>query len=178
MVTLAAVVAIAIGGGAAALAQQAPTLPPDAVGAVVDIVGEVESLDRTESETRKGETLTLALTSDVLFALDKAELTAKARDRLQDAAERIKAEGAGGPVKIEGHTDDQGSDSYNDGLSKRRAEAVRAALAGMLTGQNVTLQARGFGEQRPKLPNIVGGKPNERNRAKNRRVEIIFIVKQ
>jgi outer membrane protein OmpA-like peptidoglycan-associated protein len=176
--TLAALAALVIGSGTAAWAQQPPAPPPDAVGAVHDIIGEVESLDGTESETRKDKTVTLALTSDVLFAFDKADLVAQARERLRKAAERIKADGAGGPVRIEGHTDDQGSDAYNDGLSQRRAEAVRTALAALLAGQSVTLQARGFGERRPKLPNVVGGKPSARNRARNRRVEIIFDAKQ
>jgi outer membrane protein OmpA-like peptidoglycan-associated protein len=171
-------VLVALWDGSAASARSVPAPPLDAIGLVEEIVGEVESLDGTESETRAGETVTLALTSDVLFAFDKAVLTAQARDRLRKAADRIKAEGAGGPIRIEGHTDDQGSDSYNDGLSQRRAESVRAALAAMLSGQNMTLQARGFGEHRPKVPNIVDGNPNERNRAKNRRVEIIFTVKQ
>jgi outer membrane protein OmpA-like peptidoglycan-associated protein len=144
---------------------------------VVNIGGEVESLDGTESEIRKGMTLTLALTSDVLFAFDKYDLTAKANGRLREVANRIKADGAGGTVRVEGHTDDQGSDAYNNTLSQRRAEAVRTALSGLLAGQNVTLEARGFGESRPRLPDIVNGKPNEANRAKNRRVEIIFDVK-
>ncbi len=61
-------------------------------------------------------------------------------------------------------------------LSLKRAQAVRQALQGKLSG--VTFQAKGFGETRPKLPNIVQGRPIKENRAKNRRVEIIFTTKQ
>jgi outer membrane protein OmpA-like peptidoglycan-associated protein len=48
----------------------------------------------------------------------------------------------------------------------------------MLAGPNVTLEARGFGEKHPMVRNIVGGKPNGANWARNRRVEIIVNVKQ
>ncbi|MGP3912007.1 OmpA family protein [Nonomuraea sp. 10N515B] len=166
-------------------APSVPELPPDATGPVEnlvlpveDIIGEVESMDGTESETKQGRQVTVALTSDVLFPLNKWQLTAKARQRLRQVAEKVNAEGAGGVVKIEGHTDDQGSDAYNVALSRRRAQAVQQAMRALLTGPGMTLQAGGYGESRPKLPNIVQGKPVEKNRAKNRRVEIVFTAKQ
>jgi outer membrane protein OmpA-like peptidoglycan-associated protein len=162
-----------------------PSVPSGATGTVEDlvlpvedIIGEVESMDGTESETKQGQQVTVALTSDVLFALDKWQLTAKARRRLQQVAEKVGAESAGGVVKIEGHTDDQGSDTYNLALSRRRAQAVRAVMVGLLSGAGANLQATGYGESRPKLPNMIDGKPIEHNRAKNRRVEIIFTAKQ
>jgi outer membrane protein OmpA-like peptidoglycan-associated protein len=179
-------VALALGAAAAgpAWGQQAtpapsasvPPAPSDAVGAVEDVVGEVESLDGTESESRKDRTVTVTLTSDVLFAFDKAEVTAKAGDRLRRLAAKLQAEAAGGTVRIEGHTDDQGSDAYNQGLSQRRAEAVRSALARLLGGEGLDLGARGFGERRPRVPNVVNGTPSEKNRARNRRVEIVYDV--
>ncbi|MBB5777508.1 OmpA family protein [Nonomuraea jabiensis] len=163
----------------------APGAPSDAVGVVEDlvlpvedIIGEVESLDGTESETKQGRQVTVSLTSDVLFALDKWQLTAKARQRLREVAAKVNADGAGGVVRIEGHTDDQGSDSYNLTLSQRRAQAVETAMRGLLTGAGVSLEARGYGESRPRRPNVVGGKPVEKNRAQNRRVEIVFTTKQ
>lgn len=162
----------------------APSAPANATGAVEDlvlpvedIIGEVESMDGTESETKQGRQVTVAVTSDVLFALDKWQLTAKAKQRLAKVAEKVDAEGAGGAVKIEGHTDDQGTDSYNVTLSQRRAQAVQAVMRGLLTSSGVTLESHGYGESRPKLPNIIEGKPVEKNRAKNRRVEIVFTAK-
>jgi outer membrane protein OmpA-like peptidoglycan-associated protein len=167
------------------LLSPAPSTPQDATGAVEDLVlpvedviGEVESLDGTQSESKQGREVTVALTSDVLFELDKWKLTGEAGQRLEQVAGKIDAEGAGGVVRIEGHTDDQGSDSYNVTLSQRRARAVQSAMRGLLTGSGVTLQAKGYGESRPKLPNLVDGKPMEKNRAKNRRVEIVFTAKQ
>ncbi|MET8001537.1 OmpA family protein [Nonomuraea glycinis] len=170
----------------ALLLTSPPTTPPEAANAVVedlvlpveDIIGEIESLDGTETETQEGTQVTVALTSDVLFALDKWQLTAKARQRLGEVADKVNTESAGGLVKIQGHTDDQGSDAYNRGLSQRRAQAVQQVMRGLLTGADVTLQAQGYGESRPKAPNIVDGRPIAKNRAKNRRVEIVYNVKQ
>ncbi|MEU6722175.1 OmpA family protein [Nonomuraea wenchangensis] len=163
----------------------APEVPSGATGAVEDlvlpvedIIGEVESMDGTESETKQGRQVTLAVTSDVLFALDKWRLTAKARQRLEQVAAKVDEESAGGVVRIEGHTDDQGTDAYNLTLSRRRAQAVERAVRGMITVPGVTLQAAGYGESRPKLPNVVQGKPVEGNRAKNRRVEVVFTAKR
>ncbi|MFG1755142.1 OmpA family protein [Streptosporangium sandarakinum] len=149
----------------------------DLVFPVEDLVPDVESLDGGESESRRGDRVTVALTSDVLFALDRAALTSKARQRLRKVAERIRAESAGGTVEIGGHTDDQGSDAYNLVLSRRRAHAVRRALGPLLTGSGMTLKATGYGEARPRFPNVVEDRPMERYRAKNRRVEIVFRAK-
>ncbi|MFC7647030.1 OmpA family protein [Streptosporangium lutulentum] len=143
---------------------------------VEDIVPETESMDGAESESERGDEVVVGLTSDVLFALDKAVLTPQALQRLRRVTAKIRAESAGGVVRVEGHTDDQGGSAYNDALSLKRAQAVRQALQKGLP--DVTFQARGHGERRPKLPNIVKGRPIEENRAKNRRVEIVFSTRR
>jgi outer membrane protein OmpA-like peptidoglycan-associated protein len=68
-------------------------------------------------------------------------------------------------VEISAHTDDKGSDEYNDGLSQRRAESVVRFLTekGITTTRTV---AKGYGKRSPAFPN-----DSEENRAKNRRVE-------
>ncbi|MEV7006395.1 OmpA family protein [Streptosporangium sp. NPDC051022] len=174
--------AFALTAGHAAVARADPgevtAGVEDVVAPVEDVLAEVESLDGAESESKRGEQVTVALTSDVLFALDRAVLTDRARLRLRRVAVRIRAESAGGEVRIEGHTDDQGDDAYNDALSLRRAQAVRQALRGTLADTDTSLRATGFGESRPRLPNVVDGRPVEANRAKNRRVEIIFTARR
>jgi outer membrane protein OmpA-like peptidoglycan-associated protein len=71
-------------------------------------------------------------------------------------------------VRIEGHTDSTGTDSYNESLSQRRADAVAIALErrGIPQGQ---LQAVGRGKSAP-----VAGNDTSAGRQQNRRVEIIF----
>jgi OOP family OmpA-OmpF porin len=72
-------------------------------------------------------------------------------------------------VEVAGHTDNAGSDAYNQGLSERRANAVRDYL----TSQGVTatrLTARGYGESQP-----VASNDTDEGRAENRRVELIVL---
>ena len=70
-------------------------------------------------------------------------------------------------LRVEGHTDDQGNDMYNERLSLRRAQAVAQVLAeaGMERGR---ISVRGYGRNRP----LVTGGP-EGTRKENRRVAII-----
>ncbi|WP_435414585.1 OmpA family protein [Polaribacter aestuariivivens] len=67
---------------------------------------------------------------------------------------------------IEGHTDDRNSDRYNLYLSQRRANAVRKYMIQQGIA-NERLEAKGYGESRPKFSN-----DNEGGRQLNRRVEI------
>jgi len=72
-------------------------------------------------------------------------------------------------LTVAGHTDSTGSAAHNQGLSKRRAQAVE----GYLLSQNVypsRLNAIGYGEDRP-----VAGNETEASRRRNRRVDITII---
>ncbi len=72
-------------------------------------------------------------------------------------------------VEIGGHTDSQGSDTYNLRLSESRANAVRNYL--IQRGVEATrLIAKGYGESMPIAPNTT-----REGRAKNRRVEFKVI---
>lgn len=110
----------------------------------------------------------IALNTDVLFAFDKADLTPSAQAELRRVADRLIAE-ATRTVQIVGHTDDVGSDAYNLGLSRRRAQAVHQALTRLLAGKQVDLRATGKGESQPA---VNGTSPKDR--ARNRRVEVSF----
>jgi outer membrane protein OmpA-like peptidoglycan-associated protein len=107
----------------------------------------------------------LVTLGDVLFQTGKAELP---RRRIRDGQARGVPEAV--PDKsllIEGYTDSVGSDSYNQELSMRRAEAVKAAL--MQRGVDpVRMGVRGYGEAFPVASN---GSPE--GRALNRRVEVV-----
>jgi outer membrane protein OmpA-like peptidoglycan-associated protein len=75
-------------------------------------------------------------------------------------------------LRVEGHTDNYGTDAYNDGLSFRRAGVVAAALerAGLLSSN---IQVLGLGKQDPVADNNTPG-----GRAENRRVSIIVDADQ
>ena len=71
---------------------------------------------------------------------------------------------------VAGHTDSVGTDEYNMGLSKRRAQAVKEFLVSAYQIDVNRLIVRWFGERQPFTSN-----DTEAGRAKNRRVEFIRI---
>jgi outer membrane protein OmpA-like peptidoglycan-associated protein len=114
-------------------------------------------------ETARGLIINL---SDVLFDVDKSTLKPGAREKLARIA-GILASHPDLKIEIEGHADSTGSSEYNQGLSERRAQAVRAYF----NQQGVTtpiVAAVGFGETRPVATNGTAA-----GRQQNRRVEII-----
>ena len=115
-------------------------------------------------KTDRGMVLTLG---DVLFDTGRAELKAGAFDTLDRLASFMR-DNPERKLTIEGHTDSVGSDDYNIGLSKRRADAVRAALVTRSVdgGRIVT---EGLGKARP-----VAGNDTAEGRQRNRRVEIVI----
>jgi outer membrane protein OmpA-like peptidoglycan-associated protein len=73
-------------------------------------------------------------------------------------------------VRVEGHTDDVGSATYNKDLSQRRAASVVRYLAGRGVARE-RLVPEGFGEERP-----VASNKTALGRAKNRRVEFTLVA--
>jgi OOP family OmpA-OmpF porin len=107
----------------------------------------------------------VTLSAETLFDFDKSVVKPEGRRSLDELAARV------APINLEvvivvGHTDSIGSDAYNQRLSRRRAEAVKAYLVAKgIAASRVT--AEGKGEKQP----VADNKTRE-GRAKNRRVEI------
>lgn len=111
--------------------------------------------------------LVMNLGSDTLnFDFDKANLKPENRELLSRIAGVLMASSQDYTITINGHTDHVGSESYNEGLSERRAEAVREYLveAGLSSG---LMTVKAWGKSQP----LVEGR-SEAARAKNRRVEL------
>ena len=111
------------------------------------------------------EVIVLSDLGNVLFAFDSAELTGDARRLLADVSTRLTSASLVA-VKVVGHTDSVGSDTYNQALSERRARSV----ADFLIAQGVSagkLSTEGRGESQPVADNA-----SEAGRAENRRVEL------
>jgi outer membrane protein OmpA-like peptidoglycan-associated protein len=104
--------------------------------------------------------------SDVLFDTARHTLRPGAREKLARVAGVLLAH-PGLHLEVEGHTDSVGGDSYNQGLSERRAESVRDYLVQQGI-QRDTIVAHGFGESQPVTTN-----DNASGRQQNRRVELI-----
>ncbi|GAA2150972.1 hypothetical protein GCM10009727_55670 [Actinomadura napierensis] len=141
----------------------------------------VELYDITEGEikdvTSSGTDVTMNLRTDVLFAFNSAKLSGRAKSVLDEAAQEIKAKADPDkrPLTFDGHTDSKGSDSYNLKLSRQRAEAVMNEMKKRL-GNAFKYSAHGKGES--ELIAKEGGKDDAQARARNRRVEISYVVRQ
>jgi outer membrane protein OmpA-like peptidoglycan-associated protein len=125
---------------------------------------EQELKDLQGKKTDRGVVVTLG---DVLFDTGKATLKPGAYTTIDRLATVLKQD-ANRKVLIEGHTDNVGTDEYNQGLSERRAASVQAALfeRGVEASQISTV---GKGETTP-----VAGNDNPAGRQQNRRVELVF----
>jgi Outer membrane protein and related peptidoglycan-associated (lipo)proteins len=110
--------------------------------------------------------LVITLSGSVLFASNKSELLPSAQDRLNQVADALMATKER-KLTVEGHTDSQGSSSYNQELSQRRADVVRSYIISRGYPSDL-IEAHGIGKDRPVADNA-----SAEGRANNRRVEII-----
>lgn len=109
-----------------------------------------------------------AVLKGVFFDTDQATLKAESSKSLQTIADYL-TKNSSANVFIVGHTDTEGSYTHNVDLSKRRAEAVAAALAKNYKIEAKRLQATGIGPVAP-----IGSNASEAGRAGNRRVEMVL----
>jgi OOP family OmpA-OmpF porin len=110
----------------------------------------------------------VTLAADVLFDFDKAVLKNEGKSKLDDLATKVKAINLEVVIAI-GHTDSIGSDAYNQKLSVRRSESVKAYLVSKGVEPN-RIYTEGKGEKQPVASNKTAD-----GRQKNRRVEIEVI---
>jgi outer membrane protein OmpA-like peptidoglycan-associated protein len=156
-----AIIGAAVGGTAGAVIghqmdQQAKELKQNIPGAVVE---------------RVGEGLQVTFESGLLFGYYSDVLQPAAKQNLSSLAASLEKY-PGTDLLIVGHTDAQGSDSYNMTLSERRA----ASAANYLVSQGVTrerLRSAGRGESEP-----VASNETEPDRQKNRRVEVAIYANE
>ena len=110
----------------------------------------------------------VTLAADVLFDFDKSVLKSEGKAKLDDLATKVNAINLEVVIAI-GHTDSIGSDAYNQKLSVRRAESVKAYLVSKGVAPN-RIYTEGKGEKQPVASNKTAD-----GRQKNRRVEIEVI---
>jgi outer membrane protein OmpA-like peptidoglycan-associated protein len=103
----------------------------------------------------------------IYFDFNRATLNSQSNAALKTIADLLRRQPQW-RLGIEGHTDNVGSDSYNNDLSTRRAAAVKSALVGDFGVAADRLSSAGFGARRPVETNdTIAG------RARNRRVELV-----
>ena len=110
----------------------------------------------------------ISLSADALFDFDKSVLRPDGKTHLDDLIAKIKAVNFEVLIAV-GHTDSKGSDAYNQKLSVRRAESVKAYMVnqGIPSGK---IKTEGRGESQPVATN-----DTDEGRAKNRRVDITVV---
>ncbi len=120
------------------------------------------------SITRIGDNITLNMPGNVTFATDSADLRSGFFEVLNSVGKVLK-EFDQTVVEVAGHTDSTGSESYNQGLSERRAGSVSEYLQakGVSDQRLITV---GMGELRPVAENQTA-----EGRQANRRVEITMV---
>ncbi len=103
--------------------------------------------------------------ADAFFDFNKSVLKPEGKAKLDDLVDKVKGISLEVVIAV-GHTDSVGADAYNQGLSVRRSEAVKAYLVSKGIERN-RVYTEGKGEKQP-----VADNKTAEGRAKNRRVEI------
>src|SRR5690554_6541540 len=132
-----AIIGAAVGGTAGAL-----------IGKYMDKQAEEleKELENAKVE-RVGEGIQVTMESGILFEIDSYALRPDAQNELKSMADVLKNY-PHPKIKVDGHTDSTGSDTYNQSLSERRAASVSNYLRSLGVGANRITEA-GFGETLP-----------------------------
>ena len=124
--------------------------------------------DSGVSVTRQGDNIILNMPSNITFATDQSDIKPNFYEVLNSVALVLK-EFDRTQVDVNGHTDSDGSDEYNEELSSRRANSVAQYLVSQrLNPQRFSVQ--GLGESQP-----VASNASTSGKAQNRRVEIQIV---
>jgi OmpA-OmpF porin, OOP family len=137
-------------------ADQANQNATQAGNRVTSLAGTVENLDNYKPVSD----------TTVLFGFNKAELTSKDKQTLDDFAQQLEGQ-RHYIIQVEGYTDSTGSADYNYQLSRRRAEAVIQYLAQKYNVPAFKVFLIGLGKDNPVAQNTSAS-----GRAKNRRVDV------
>jgi outer membrane protein OmpA-like peptidoglycan-associated protein len=128
-----------------------------------------EALETTMHRIDEVEHSTLILSSDVLFEFDAAELTEAADSELKAVVNELQDIDSG-DLEIVGHTDNEGTEEYNQQLSEERADSVYTRLEELMDLEifdSVTTSGESLREP-------IADNGTEEGRAQNRRVELHF----
>lgn len=107
--------------------------------------------------------------SGILFDFDKTDLKSAAKTNIAKLVENLN-DNPDTDILVIGHTDNKGTDTYNQGLSERRAKSVKSyAVSEGLAGRRIKTEGKSFHEP-------IADNDTEAGRAQNRRVEIVIVA--
>jgi OOP family OmpA-OmpF porin len=148
--------------------KPAPAPEPKPAPAPAPAPQPVQEVKPAEAPKPKPVAEKVTFAADVLFDFDKSVVKPEGKAKLDDLANKVRGINLEVVIAI-GHADSIGSDAYNQKLSVRRAESVKAYLVSKGIEPN-RIYTEGKGEKQP----VADNKTRE-GRAKNRRVEIEVI---
>ena len=180
--------AIGAGGGAVAGGLIGYAAGNTALGAIIGaavggttgaLIG--HSMDKRAEEMRSdlsgakieriGEGIKITFDSGILFATNSSELQYAGKTNITNLS-RILNKYPDTNILVEGDTDSEGSESYNQALSDRRAQSVANQLMGQaVAGSRISMV--GLGESNP-----IASNDTEYGRQQNRRVEIAIFANE
>lgn len=154
-----AIIGAAVGGATGAaigryMDKQAAEIQKDVKGAKVE---------------RVGEGIRITFDSGILFDLNSYQLKEAAKNNIRELSQVLQKY-SDTDILIEGHTDNTGTNEYNQKLSEQRANAV-SNYAKSLGVAGTRMSVSGYGENQPEQDN-----GSEAGRRANRRVEIAIMA--
>ena len=108
---------------------------------------------------------------ELTYAFNQWDLSEEGRKSISLVAEELRKENKYFIISIEGHTDDVGSESYNQTLSFKRAVAAATHIVLRDGFDPARIFVKGYGESRP-----IDDNASDEGRARNRRVELLILV--
>jgi outer membrane protein OmpA-like peptidoglycan-associated protein len=131
--------------------------------------GDVTLKKRPKNANVRVERGEITIKQQIQFATDSAVILPDSFPLMNEIADAIIKHPGIRKIEIQGHTDNVGSAEHNKILSEDRANSVRTWLVAHGV-QESRLVARGYGQNKPLVPNVTAG-----NRARNRRVQFIIV---
>ena len=110
----------------------------------------------------------LGLSAKILFGKNEYQLRPESEQQIKDMASRLAATGLT-HARMDGHTDNYGEESYNEGLSLKRANVVADAWAQGAKAPRSNFTTQGLGKKFP-----VADNKTAQGRAENRRVAVVI----
>jgi outer membrane protein OmpA-like peptidoglycan-associated protein len=148
---------------------------PDRHQALIDTLRHRGTRSLTTSEREEIASISSerpAVDLQIYFDFDSAAISPKAVPQLTNLGNALSApELRNALITINGHTDAKGTDSYNKGLSERRAETIKQYLVEHFALASDNFVTVGYGKQNPKNPGDLFA-------PENRRVEIVNLASQ